>query len=89
MRLVLASASQSRQRILAAASVPFTAVPADIDEDARKDALLAKGIAADDIASHLAEAKALDVSARHPTALVLGADQTLIFDGALVSKCAA
>ncbi|MEJ0043592.1 MAG: Maf family protein [Rhizomicrobium sp.] len=40
-----------------------------------------------DVAGHLAEAKALQISTRHPQALVLGADQTLLFDGAVVGKC--
>jgi septum formation protein len=88
MEFILASGSPTRRRILTAAAVPFTAMPAGIDEDALKDALLAKGVAADDIAGQLAEAKALHVSEHRPDALVLGADQTLILDGELVSKCA-
>jgi septum formation protein len=85
--LVLASGSASRRQILTAADVPFTAIPADVDEDALKTKLLAGGSAIDEVAIALAEAKALAVSALHPDALVLGADQTLLFEGALISKC--
>ena len=82
-RLVLASASASRARMLKAAGVEFTTDPADIDEDAAKS--LSRDAA--DIAQLLADQKALAVSARHAGALILGADQVLLFDGELVSKC--
>jgi len=85
--LVLASGSESRRRLLSAAGVPFTAIPADIDEDAIKARLLRAGTSTLDVASHLARAKALHVSALHPDALVLGADQTLVLGAEIVSKC--
>jgi septum formation protein len=84
--LILASASASRRRVLEAAKVPFEAIPASIDEDLVKDGLLATTPLAD-IAIRLAEAKAANVSARHREALVIGADQTLLFEGELISKC--
>jgi nucleoside triphosphate pyrophosphatase len=87
MAFILASGSASRRQILTDAAVPFTAQPADVDEESLKIRLLAKGAAVRDIAVHLAEAKALDVSNLRPDALVLGADQTLVIDGQLVSKC--
>jgi septum formation protein len=37
-------------------------------------------------AEHLAESKALAVSARHPSALVLGCDQVLVCEGKLFNK---
>ncbi|MEI9990471.1 MAG: Maf family protein [Rhizomicrobium sp.] len=87
MDFILASGSESRRRLLAAAGVPFEAIPADIDEDALKAKLLRADTRAQDIAGHLAEAKALRISTLHPQALVLGADQTLIFGAEVVSKC--
>lgn len=87
MRLILASGSASRQRLLSLAGVPFTAIPADIDESAIKDDLLAHGVAPGDIPAALALAKARHISLLHPGALVLGADQILIFEQELVSKC--
>jgi septum formation protein len=86
VKLILASASASRRRVLEAAHVPFEVIPASIDEDAVKDRLLANTPLAD-IAMKLAEAKAADVTAKHRDALVIGADQTLLFEGALISKC--
>ncbi len=86
MTLILASASASRRRVLEAAKVSFEAIPASLDEDAVKDRHVATTPLAD-IAIRLAEAKAADVAARHPEALVIGADQTLLFEGELISKC--
>jgi septum formation protein len=88
VRFILASGSASRKRILEAVGVPFTVIPADIDEDLRKDDLLAGGTALERVASVLADAKALHVSRAWPGALVLGADQALLFEDELVSKCA-
>lgn len=80
--LVLASGSAARRAMLAAAAVDFDVLPADIDEDALKT----PGADPSDLALKLAEAKALAVSALRPEAVVLGGDQTLAFDGGLVSK---
>ena len=41
-----------------------------------------------DIADALAALKASKVSMSHPGALVVGADQVLVFDGELISKSA-
>lgn len=86
MRLVLASASQSRAALLTAAGVAFTADPADLDEAALMAAL--RGADAATVAATLAQKKALHVSARHPGALVLGGDSVIDFDGERLSKCA-
>jgi septum formation protein len=80
--LVLASASTSRARVLSGAGVAFAVQPAHIDEDAVK-ASVADGQA---VAARLAEQKALRVSASRPGDLVLGADQVLVCDGAILSK---
>lgn len=88
MRFILASASPSRAAVLRAAAVPFTIMPAAIDEARLKSEMLSTGKEAAQIAAALAEAKAVAVSERHADALVLGADQVLEFDGELISKCA-
>jgi septum formation protein len=83
-RLILASGSAARRDMLAGANVPFTVRPADVDETALKTGLTHVDPA--ELALELARAKALDVSRHDPEAWVLGADQTLAFDGGLVSK---
>ncbi len=85
--IILASGSSSRRLMLEAAGVAFTSVPSGIDEDALKEAMVVDGMTPGEIADALAEAKALDVSARHPGALVLGADQVLVCRGRMFSKC--
>ncbi len=84
MKLILASASRSRAKILEAAGVPFEIVPAHVDEDAVKQSLRRTRATSADA---LAELKALRISTNHPNALVLGADQVLSFEDELVSKC--
>jgi len=83
-RLILASKSAARRAMLEGAAVPFTVQVADVDEDAIKVRLADHGAA--ELAVELARAKALAVSRHDADAWVLGADQTLAFDGGLVSK---
>lgn len=70
--------------MLTDAGVTFGLEDAGVDEDAIKVAM--QGAGADELAVELACAKALAVSRRDPDVWVLGADQTLAFDGGLVSK---
>ena len=85
-RLILASSSSIRAEILTRSRVAFEVSAPKIDEDAIKQALQAEAVAARDVADALAEAKARKVSAKEPDALVLGCDQVLELDGALLSK---
>jgi septum formation protein len=85
-RLVLASASQHRRRLLKAAGLVFDVVPAAVDEAASKRSLVSAGADAPAIAGSLAGEKALLVSAKFPEALVIGADQVLACEGQLFDK---
>jgi septum formation protein len=67
MKLVLASGSIARRRLLAGAGLHFTVDPADIDEPPEGEARVR--------ALNLACEKAMAVSARHPGAVVIGSDQ--------------
>ena len=83
-RLILASKSAARRAMLEGAGVPFAIQVADVDEDTVKavhDPADAAGLAVE-----LARVKALAVSRHDTDAWVLGADQTLAFDGGLISK---
>jgi len=84
--LVLASASAVRASVLKNAGIPFHIEPASIDEEAIKTNLMGQGRQPREIADALAEAKALDVSRANPDALVLGADQILVFENGCISK---
>lgn len=76
--VVLASASETRAQVLRNAGVAFTVEPANIDEAALKTEHRVRGSRPEDAALALAVAKAREVAALHPGALVIGADQLLV-----------
>jgi len=84
--VVLASGSATRAAMLRAAGLEVVVDPAAVDEDEAKRALRADGASAADAAEVLAEMKAQRISARHPGALVVGADQMLECEGAWFDK---
>lgn len=79
-RLILASASPRRRELLAQLGVPFEVVVAEIveHEEATTDPRV--------MVAHNAALKADWVAARHPDALVLGADTTVFIDGHALNK---
>lgn len=79
-RLILASASPRRRELLAQLGVPFDVVVADVveHEDASTDPRT--------MVAHNAALKADWVAARHPEALVLGADTTVFIDNCALNK---
>ena len=84
--LILASASPSRRQMLLNAGLDFEIVPSGVDEDEVKLSLSAERASAQDIATTLAEMKAVRVSTRRPGAMVIGADSTLACEGKLYDK---
>lgn len=83
-RLLLASKSETRRRMLEAAGVPFGTTDSEADEEALKARLDGRG--ASEVAMALAEGKAFGAPAA-PDTLVLGSDQTLeLADGSTLSK---
>jgi septum formation protein len=84
--LILASASPSRRRLLANAGLSFEVEPSGVDEDEVTRSLLGERASPQDIATTLAEMKAVRVSSRHGAAMVIGADTTLACDGRLFDK---
>lgn len=86
MDIILASKSPFRAMLLKNAGVAFTTQSADIDERAVEAPLYNSGATPEDVALVLAEAKALDVSERNPSALVIGSDQTLSLGDEVLHK---
>lgn len=79
-RLILASASPRRRELLASLGVAFDIVVAGVTE--HED----PGTDPRTMVRHNAALKADWVAARHPDALVLGADTTVSLDGAALNK---
>ncbi len=83
MALILASTSPIRRRLLENAGVSFvTERPLVNERDLKHSAPLSP----EELPQHLAAAKCLSVTARHPDDLVIGADQVLLFAGRAYDK---
>lgn len=79
--LILASKSRTRRTLLENARLRFSVASAAVNEREIERDLLTAGSNRAVLAKKLAEAKALAVSGENPNALVIGADQTLDFQG--------
>ncbi len=82
-KIILASGSAARKAMLTNVGLEFDVIPANIDED-----FIIKN-SNDNIKTtteYLAKAKALHISQKHPNSLVIGSDQTLEYQGRLLSK---
>jgi septum formation protein len=84
--IVLASGSAARARMLDQAGIAFAVDVAAVDEEAVKQSMAAETRNPARVAEILAELKAVRVSARHPGALVIGADQMLDQEGRWFDK---
>lgn len=78
--LFLASTSAARRALLDSLGLPYQAVAPGVDED------LSPGLSAREAVALLSHRKARAVQARHPGALVLGADQLVEVGGELLGK---
>jgi septum formation protein len=72
--------------LLENAGVSILAEYPRVDEESLRSAMTAEGVTARDMADLLAEAKARKVSGRRPGDLVLGGDQVLDHQGAVLGK---
>lgn len=84
MRLILASASPSRLRLLRAAGIEPEVVVSDVDEEALQAQMPAA--TPQTVALRLAQAKAREVARQRPGEVVLGADSVLDVDGRSLGK---
>ena len=86
MKIILASKSEVRKKILDDNNISSTVVPSNVDEDQVKESLLAKGADPEIISKNLAELKSVKVSIKNPDELVLGADSVVSLEGILINK---
>ena len=85
MNIILASGSPTRKQILEDSGVIFEVVVRPIDEASIKSAMIQEGASKLSKVSTLAELKSIKVSSETP-GLVIGADQIMVFDGAIYDK---
>ena len=85
-KIILASKSGVRKKILDENGISSEVLPANIDEDQVKESLLEEGALPELISKNLAELKANKVSEKKPNKLVLGADSVIDLNGELISK---
>ena len=86
MKIILASKSEVRKKILDQNGIKCEVVPANIDEEMIKDSLLKEKASPEIISKNLAELKANKISEKRHNHLVLGADSVIDLNGELISK---
>ncbi len=86
MKLILASKSGVRKKILDKYKIDFEVIVSRVDEDQVKESLLAEGANPLVVSKNLAELKAKKVSNNNPDRLVLGADSVISLQNKLINK---
>lgn len=85
-RFLLASSSTVRASLLRNAALDIFVEPARIDEEGLRASLALEDAPPRDVADILAEQKAAKIARKHPSDRVLGCDQILSLDGAIIAK---
>ena len=85
-KIILASKSKVRKKILDKYNIPNQVEPSNVDEDIIKKSMLKEKATPDIISKNLAELKANKVSLKQRDYMVLGADSVIDLDGELISK---
>ena len=85
-KIILASKSGVRKKILDQNNIICEVMPANVDEDSIKESMLEEKATPEIISKNLAELKANKVSEKIPDLLVLGADSVIDLEGNLISK---
>tara|TARA_B100001057_G_C22417983_1_gene782390 strand:- start:46 stop:627 length:582 start_codon:yes stop_codon:yes gene_type:complete len=86
MKIILASKSGVRKKILDKYNVDNEVIVSNVDEDEIKESLLAEGASPLSISKNLAEIKSIKVSIKNPDRYVLGADSVISLDEKLINK---
>ena len=85
-KIILASRSVVRRKILNKNGINCEVIPANVDEDQVKESLINEKASPEIISKNLAELKANKVSKKKNDYLVLGADSVIDLNGELISK---
>ena len=85
-KIILASKSKVRKKILEENEINCVVEPANIDEDLVKDSLIKEGALPAIVSKNLAELKANKISQKKNGELVLGADSIIDLNNKIISK---
>ena len=85
-KIILASKSKVREKILKENKINCIVEPSNIDEESVKKSLLKEKASPEIISKNLAELKANKISQKRSKELVLGADSVIDLDGKIISK---
>jgi len=80
LKIILASASPTRKKLLEQLHIPFTVEASSYEEDITID------LPPKEIVKTFSQGKARDVAARHKNAIVIGADTISLCDGEVMGK---
>ena len=86
MKIILASKSGVRKKILDDNNIDCEVIVSNVDEDQAKISLIAEGADPLSISKNLAELKSIKVSAKHPDRLVIGSDSVISLNNKLINK---
>ena len=86
MKIILASKSGVRKKILDKYKIENEVIISNVDEDEIKESLLVEGADPLEISKNLAEIKSIQVSNKHPDRLILGADSVVSLKNELINK---
>ena len=85
-KIILASNSKVRKKILDDNGVECNVFPSNLDEETVKKSLIKKNINPEFISKNLAELKANKISSKFKNEIVIGADSVIDINGELISK---
>ena len=85
-KIILASKSEVRKKILLDNGIIFSVEHSKVNEEIIKESLKKEGATPEIISKNLAELKANKVSNKMPEDLVLGADSVIDLEGEIISK---
>ena len=85
-KIILASISKVRKKILNQNGIECKVFPSSVDEETVKKRLLTENVDPEMISKNLAELKANKISSKFNNEIVIGADSVIDINGELVSK---
>ena len=85
-KIILASNSKVRKKILNENGIECKVFPSGVDEETAKESLIKENASSELISKNLAELKANKISLKFSNEIVLGADTVIDIDGELISK---